>query len=280
MKFSFFEIFQNLNFGNYWWFVSVSSIDSFAFGVDFDAGFTVKFGQPMEINLWLLDDLDLADVAVLNRVDWHSGFGDVAGNGVWEEFLDQLWDVAVGDLFGDDFSHLLSDLFDLLGLGVGGLLDLAVGLLLGESNNEHSQVVSVGGFGIDSALDHGLPFLDHTAHLVSGERHTVEVQDAVFALDIFANEVEFSVALTVVVEVGLVAVVDSTFKSVSGHLVTGGSGDQSVSNIPDLEDGWGFDGVPIFLGEWVDDLLLASLFGALCESLVLAYGHVCRWFWF
>jgi len=274
------KFFQNLNFGNYWWFVSVSSIDSFAFRVDFDAGFTVKFGQPMEINLWLLDDLDLADVAVLNRVDWHSGFGDVAGNGVWEEFLDQLWDVAVGDLFGDDFSHLLSDLFDLLGLGVGGLLDLAVGLLLGESNNEHSQVVSVGGFGIDSALDHGLPFLDHTAHLVSGERHTVEVQDAVLALDIFAHEFEFSVALTVVVEVGLVAVVDSTFKSVSGHLVTGGSGDQSVSNIPDLEDGWGFDGVPIFLGEWVDDLLLASLFGALCESLVLAYGHVCRWFWF
>ena len=69
--------------------------------------------------------------------------------------------------------------------------------------------------------------------------------------------------------------VDSTFESVSGHLVTGGSGDQGVSDVPDLEDGWGFDLVPIFLGEWVDDLLLSSLFGALCESLVLAYGHVC-----
>jgi len=235
----------------------------------------VKFGQSVEIELRLLDDLDLADVAVLNRVDWHSGFGDVACNGVWEEFLDQLWDVAVGDLLGDDFGHLLSDLFDLLGLGVGGLFDLTLGLLLGESNNEHSQVVAVGGFGVNGALDQGLPFFDHTADLVSGERHTVEVQDAVLALDIFADELEFSVALTVVVEVGLVAVVDSTFESVSGHLVTGGSGDQGVSDVPDLEDGWGFDLVPIFLGEWVDDLLLSSLFGALCESLVLAYGHVC-----
>ena len=168
----------------------------------------MKFGQSVEIELWLLDDLDLADVAVLNRVDWHSGFGDVASNGVWEEFLDQLWDVAVGDLLGDDFGHLLSDLFDLLGLGVGGLFDLTLGLLLGESNNEHSQVVAVGGFGVNGALDQGLPFFDHTADLVSGERHTVEVQDAVLALDIFADELEFSVSLTVVVEVGLVAVMN------------------------------------------------------------------------
>jgi len=173
-KFSFLK-FQNLNFGDYWWFVSVSSVDSFALGVNLDTGFTVKFSQSVEVKLWFLDDLDLADVAVFNWVDWHSGFGDVAGDGVWKEFLDQLWDIAVGNLFGDDFSHLLSDLFDLLGLGVGGLFDLALGLFLGESNNEHSKVVVVGSFGVNGALDHGLPFFDHTAHLVSGERHTVEV---------------------------------------------------------------------------------------------------------
>jgi len=235
----------------------------------------------VEVEFRLFDDLDFGDVAVLDWVDWHSCFGDITSNAVWQEFLDQLWDVTVRNLFGDDFSHLLSDLFDLLGLGVGGLFDLSVGLLFGESDDEHSEVVVVGGFSVDGAFDHGLPFFDHSAHLVSGERHTVEVQDAVFALDVFADELEFSVALAVVVEVGLVAVVNSTFKSISGDLVTDGSGDQSVADVSDLEDGWGFDGVPIFFGEWVDDLLLTSLFGSFCKTLVFAYGHVCRvFFWF
>jgi len=237
----------------------------------------------VEVQFWLLDDLDLADVAVFNWVDWHSGLGDIGGDAVWQQFLDQFWNVTVGNLFADDFGHLLSDLFDLLALGVGGLFDLALALFFGESNDEDSEVVVVGGFGIDGALDHSLPFFDHTAHLVSGERHTVEVQDAVFALDIFADEFEFSVSLTVVVEVGLVAVVDSTFKSVSGDLVTDGSGDQGVADVSDLEDGWRLDGVPVLLGEGVDDLLLASLLGALGETLIFAYGHIrlsVLFFWF
>ena len=166
----------------------------------------------MEVQFWLLDNLDLADVAVFNWVDWHSGLGDIGGDAVWQQFLDQFWNVTVGNLFADDFGHLLSDLFDLLALGVGGLFDLALALFFGESDDEDSEVVVVGGFGIDGALDHSLPFFDHTAHFVSGERHTVEVQDAVFALDIFADEFEFSVSLTVVVEVGLVAVIEQKFE--------------------------------------------------------------------
>jgi len=258
----------------------VTSVDSFAFGVDFDASLTVQFSQSVKVQFWLLDNLDFADIAVFDWVDWHSSFGDVRGDAVWEEFLDQLWNVTVGDLFGDDLGHLLSDLFDLLALGVGGLFDLAVALFFGEGDDEDSEVVVVGGFAVNGALDHGLPFLDHTAHLVSCEGHAVEVQDAVFALDIFADEFEFSVSLTVVVEVGLVAVVNSAFKSVSGDLVTDGSGDQSVADVSDFEDGWGFDGVPVLFGEWVDDLLLTSLFGSFCKTLVFAYGHVCRVFFF
>merc|ERR1711963_1254721 len=119
-------------------------------------------------------------------------------------------------------------------------------------------------------------------NLVSCEGHAVEVQDAVFALDIFTDEFEFSVSLAVIVKVGLVAVVNSTFESISGDLVTDGSGDQSVTDVSDFEDGWGFDGVPVLFGEWVDDLLLTSLFGSFCKTLVFAYGHVCRvlFFWF
>jgi len=266
---------SRLDLSGHWWLVVVTSVDSLALAVDLDASLAVELGQSVKVQLWLLHNLDLADEAVLNWVDWHSGLGDIAGDAVWEELLDQLWDVAVGDLLGNDLGHLLSDLFDLLALGVGGLLDLVGALLLGESDDKDSKVVVVGGLGVNGALDHSLPLLDHTAHLVSGEAHTVEVQDAVLALNVLAHELEFSVALAVRVQVSLVAVVDSTLEAISGDLVTDGSGDEGVADVSDLEDGWRLDGVPVLLGEGVDDLLLASLLGALCKTLILAYGHVC-----
>jgi hypothetical protein len=273
-------MFINLNFSGYWWFVVVTSVDSFAFGVNFNTGLAVEFSQSVEVEFWLLDDLDFADKAVLNWVDWHSCFGDIRSDAVWQELFDQLWHIAVGDLFADDFGHLLSDLFDLLTLGISGLFNLVITLFFSKSDNKDSKVVVIGGFSINGALDHSLPFFDHTAHFVPGQAHTVKVQDTVLALDIFANKFEFSVSLAVIVKIGLVAVVNSTFKTVSGDFVTNGSGDQSVTDVSDFEYGWGFDGVPVLFGEWVDDLLLASLFGAFCETLVLAYGHVCRVFIF
>lgn len=264
-----------LDLSGHWWLVVVSSVDSLALAVNLDTSLTVELGQSVKVQLWLLHDLDLAYVAVLNWVDWHSSLGDIAGNAVWEELLDELWDVAVGDLLGNNLGHLLSDLLDLLALGVGGLFDLVGALFLGESDDEDSKMVVVGGFSVNGALNHSLPLLDHTAHLVSGEAHTVEVKDTVLALNILAHKLEFSVALTVRVQVSLVAVVDSTLEAISGDLVTDGSGDEGVADVSDLEDSWRLDGVPVLLGEWVDDLLLASLLGALCKTLIFAYGHVC-----
>jgi len=266
---------SRLDLSGHWWLVVVTSVDSLALAVNLDASLAVELSQSVKVELWLLHNLDLADVAVLNWVDWHSSLGDIAGNAVWEELLDQLWHVTVGDLLGNNLGHLLSDLFDLLALGVGGLFDLVGALLLGEGNNKDSKVVVVGGLSVNGALNHSLPLLDHTAHLVSGEAHTVEVEDAVLALNVLAHELEFSVALSVRVQVSLVAVVDSTLEAISGDLVTDGSGDEGVADVSGLEDSWRLDGVPVLLGEWVDDLLLASLLGALCKTLILAYGHVC-----
>jgi len=260
----------------------VTAVDSLAFSVDLDAGLAVEFSQSVEVELWLLDHLDLADVAILNWVDWLSGLDDIGGDAVWEKLLDELWHVAVGDLSRDDLGHLLSDLLDLLRLSVRGLLDLLLALFLGESGHEDSDVVVVGGLGVDVALDHSLPLLDHRAHLVAREAHAVEVQDTVLALDVLAHELELAESGSVVVQVGLVAVVDATFEAISGDLVTDGSGDEGLADLSYLEDGWRLDVIPILLGEWVDDLLLTSLFGALGETLILAYGHVyvVLFFWF
>jgi len=251
----------------------VTAVDSLALGVNLDTGLTVKLGQTVEVDLGLLDNLDLTDVAVLDWVDWLSGLGDIGGDTVRQELLDQFWDVAVADLADHDFGHFLSDLFDLLALGVGGLLYLSLLGFLGESGDKDSEVVVVGGFDIDLTLDHGLPLLDHTADLVTGEVHTVEVEHAVLALNILADEFELSEAGAIVLKIGLVAVEDSAFQAVGSNLVTDGSGDQGLADLSGLEHSWRFDVIPVLLGEGIDDLLLATLFRALRHTLILAHCH-------
>lgn len=51
-------------------------------------------------------------------------------------------------------------------LGVRCLLDLVVSLV-GETNAEHANFVSVSGRHIDGCFDESLPLLDHRAKLVS-----------------------------------------------------------------------------------------------------------------
>ena len=70
-------------------------------------------------------------------------------------------------------------------------------------------------------LDLGLPLLDHGALLVSSEFHTVEVGEAVVALDFLADKSELLVGALVTVEVSLVDFVDSASETVSGELSTG-----------------------------------------------------------
>jgi len=235
----------------------------------------------MEVELGLLDHLDLGNAAVLDWIDGVGCFRDVSSNRIRKEFLDKFRDVAVGNLSGDDLGHSLSDLFDLLRLSVSGFFHLvSLSLLLGESGDKHSQMIVVGGFNINVALDSRLPFLDHRAHLVTGQAHTVEVEHAVLALNIFADELEFSVTSAVLVQVGLVAVVNATFETVSGDLVTDGFGDESLANLAGFEDGRRTDIVPIFFGEWVDDLLLTALFGAFGETFIFSYGHAFLFLWF
>jgi len=261
----------------------VSAVDSLTLSVNLNTSLAVKFGQSVKIDLGLLDDLDLADVAVLNGVDWLGSFYNLSSNAVGKELGNEFLDVSVRDLSNDELGHLLSDLFDLLALGVGGLFDLFLAGLFGEGGDENAQVVVVCGFDVDLAFDHCLPFLDHGADLVAGELHTVEVEDAVLALDIFADELELSVAGSVLLEVGLVAVKDSSLEAVGGDLVTDGSGDEGLADLSDLKHTWGLDVIPVLFGEWIDNLLLTSLFTSFGHTLVLPYRHdesVFFWFFF
>merc|ERR1739848_288568 len=92
------------------------------------------------------------------------GFCDFSGDTVWKKFLDQLRYVTISNLSSNNLGHSLSDLFNLLRLGISSLTDL-VSLFLGKSSNEDSQVVVIGSFYINMALDSRLPFFNHRESL-------------------------------------------------------------------------------------------------------------------
>merc|ERR1740130_234850 len=141
--------------------VLLGSGSSLGFGVTCDLGTNLLTSWPSvdlselgRIELWCLQDLDLADEDILEWVDPLACLHDVLANGT-----------------------------DLGRLCVGSLADLEWALL-GEANAEASQDISVNGLHINICLDQRLPLADKGTQLVSGEVHAPEVAQAGLALDI------------------------------------------------------------------------------------------------
>ena len=88
----------------------------------------------------------------------------------------------------------------------------------GEGNAEHADLVTIDGLGLRESLDRGVPLLDESAELVSGDVHTVEVGVAVVALDFFALDAHLSPSLlvSVLVEVTERDVENATTEGVGG----------------------------------------------------------------
>lgn len=138
-----------------------------------------------------LDDLHFANKDVFERIDSVALLFDFLSNGVGDELRDQLFDVSGGDLAGDHFEHLLADLSDLGTLGIAGLLELVLSSL-GKGDAKESEGVSVGGVDKHISFNQSLPLSHERLHLVGGERHSVEIGEAVLSLDIINSELEFN----------------------------------------------------------------------------------------
>lgn len=139
---------------------------------------------------------------VLQGVDALSGLLNLAANDLGDQLVGELLQGASRCLALDDLGHLPPDGTDLRAGGVGGLLDL-VGAALGESNGEKAKEVVVGGLDRDVGLDQGLPLADKRPQLVAGEVKTVEVGQAVLALDLVDPELDFAECVVLVLlEVG------------------------------------------------------------------------------
>jgi len=222
-------------------------------------GLAVKVEKSTEVELWCLQQLDLSNVNVLEWVDALGGLLDLTTNDLWDELGCELCKGAGGSLADDDLGHLLADGTDLGRSGVGGLLDL-VWTALGETNGEDTEEVVIGGLDGDVGLDQGLPLTDQRSKLVGCEVETVEVGQAVLALDLIDSELNLAESVVLILlEISERDLDDSALQSVVGILETGGTVDKGLSDISDSEGGWCLDGVPILAGEGILGSLLDTL---------------------
>lgn len=228
--------------------------------------------QRAQVELWLLQQLDLSDVDVLQRQDGLGGLFNLTADHLWDQLGGELGQGHVSNLSLHDFNHLLSHLSQLGGLGVGGLSNL-VWLSLGESNGENSQNVVVSGLDGDVGLNQRLPLSHQRSQLVTGEVHAVEVGQQVLTLNLIHSQLDLSVGVVLrALQVSKTNLEHTALQAIGGVLETSGLVDQGLTNVSSLESRRGLDVKPLLLGEGVDGLLLHT-FLSLGQSLVLTNSH-------
>lgn len=174
------------------------------------------------------------DTYVAQGVDALGGLLHLTAHNLRNELGGELAESAAGSLTSHDVDHLLADGTDLGRPGVGGLLDL-VGAPLGEGNGEQTEEVVVGGLDDNVGLNQGLPLADEGSKLVVGEVETVEVGQAVLALDLVDAELDLAEAVVLILlEIGEGCLEDTALEGVVGVLQTGGAVDEGLADTGQL----------------------------------------------
>jgi len=228
----------------------------------------VPLHERRDIELRLLDDLNLANVTVLDGEDEGRLPFDLFPGGAGDKGLDQRLKVSLPRESRHGVDHLCAYAAHLGGLGIARFLDL-IFLLLSKGNAEHSHDVPVGGAGVYVRLNDALLLLDETAELIAGHVHAVEVEKAVVPLDILDAKLDLAVRHgLVIIKVAQRQFDDSPAKSLARDLGTLGLSDDGLAAFLLGEDGGGDQLVPLLLREGINGLLLTALL-RLGESLIL-----------
>lgn len=103
-----------------------------------------------------------------------AGLFFVFSSAIWNQFVDHFFQVICLHLSGHYFYHLLPELGVLSMLSIGGLPDLTVAFL-SKTNTEQTTQKTIGSSDIDMRVSHGLPFVDHGAHFVTGKTRAMEI---------------------------------------------------------------------------------------------------------
>lgn len=88
-------------------------------------------------------------------VDAVASLLNVMSYAVWKQLVDHFLKIIVLALLGDDVNHPGTDPADLLGLGIGCLLDLVLAFF-GEANAEDSESVAICGLQVNIGINQGL----------------------------------------------------------------------------------------------------------------------------
>ena len=151
-----------------------------------------------------------------------------------------------------DLHHLLSDKLLLGCLGVASGLHLSWSLLC-ETDREHSHDVAISGLGLGEGLNKGVPFLDHSASVVTSDVHTMEVGVAIVSLDLVDLELQLSPGgrdllwgVAIVEGDG-----DDTTLQASARLLSTVRFVHGSERHNSLVEAWSQHIVPLFTGEWM-----------------------------
>jgi hypothetical protein len=225
-----------------------------------------KFGN---IELRLLQNLDLTDVAILDGEDGRCLTCDLVANRGRDELLDKRLEVSLGSQLVHDTDHLSTDRSDLCGLGVACILDLVV-LRASECNAEHTHDVTIGRSAVNVSFDDRLLFTDQTAQLVACHIHTVEVSQAVEPLNILDTKSDLSESQGfVLVQVGEADLDNSALQTIRCNLSSSGLGNEGLTAVLDGKDRRRNELVPFFFEKGINCLFTASLL-ALRETFILS----------
>lgn len=190
----------------------------------------MELKEGTKVELWSLEELDLADVDVLEWVDTLGALLDLATHDLWDQLGGELGKSAGGGLTGHDLGHLLANSPRLGRTCVCGLLNL-VWSPLGESDGEKAEKVVIGGLDDNVGLDQGLPLADEGLELVGGEVETVEVGETVLALDLVYPQSNLAERVVLILlKVGERNLEDTALESVVGVLETSGAVYESLSD--------------------------------------------------
>jgi hypothetical protein len=210
----------------------------------------VKLHELGEIELGLLENLKLLDDDILKGEDLDGFLGDLLGNRVGKELLEEVTEGGLGNFTEHDFHHLGAELLLLGALGVASSLDL-LGMTAGESDSENTDEVAIEGLGLNEGLDEGVPLLDESAETVTSDVEAVEVGVAIVTLDFLALEANLAPCLfvSVGVEVTNGDGEDTVAEGIGGLLLTGGLVARGEAGDADIENAGNMNVVPFFLDE-------------------------------
>lgn len=167
---------------------------------------------------------------ILEWVDALGALLNLTANHLGDELAGELAESAVLSLTRHDIRHLLPNLPNLRRACVGRLLDM-VGSSLCEGDAEEAEEVVVGSLDHDVGLDEGLPLADERAQLVGGEVESVEVGQAVLALDLVNSQLDLAECVVLVLlEIGEGDFEDAALEGVVGVLETGGTVDEGLAD--------------------------------------------------